>query len=282
MTETLEATAVNTVDLADPKQFAAATVPPAQELQRIPQQQTQAADPIMAMLQIVVQNGGDLEKMEKLLDLRARLRAEAALEAFTAAMAEFKKNPPVIVKDKHVHFDGAKGATDYDHATHYGVTSAIVSELAKYGISHRWDTDQKEGKIGITCVLTHVAGHSQATRLEAAHDSSGGKNGIQAIISAKSYLERHTLLAATGLSTKDQPDDDGRGTQQEISEADQVLDRLLIALGKTVTDRAALLVWKERNAELAKWAWAHNEFKVAVANHRNGLKAKAQAEGASA
>jgi hypothetical protein len=42
-------------------------------------------------------------------------------------------------------------------------------------------------------------------------DDSGGKNKIQAIASAKSYLERYTLLAITGLATKDM-DDDGRAT----------------------------------------------------------------------
>ena len=45
---------------------------------------------------------------------------------------------------------------------------------------------------------------------EAPLDTSGGKNNIQAMGSAVSYLERYTLLAITGLSTKEM-DDDGRG-----------------------------------------------------------------------
>jgi len=38
---------------------------------------------------------------------------------------------------------------------------------------------------------------------------SGNKNPIQAIASTVSYLERYTLLAITGLTTKDM-DDDGK------------------------------------------------------------------------
>jgi hypothetical protein len=54
-------------------------------------------------------------------------------------------------------------------------------------------------------------GHSEeGAVLEGAPDTSGSKNSIQAVGSTVSYLERYTLLAATGLAAKDQ-DDDGRG-----------------------------------------------------------------------
>lgn len=227
-------------------------------------------DPIIGMMQVVVARGGSVDELNKLADLRARLKAERAEELFIAAMTEFKKNPPVILKDKHVEF----GKTAYDHATHFGVTDAIVADLAKVGISHRWDPDQTDGKIAITCILTHVGGHSTRTRMEAGHDNSGGKNSIQAIVSAKQYLERHTLLSATGLSTKDKSDDDGRGF--EPSEADKLLDRFIDEARATKSDADALAVWKNRNAELAKYPWAHKELKAAVTAHRDALKGGAQ------
>ena len=48
-------------------------------------------------------------------------------------------------------------------------------------------------------------------------DTSGSKNSIQAISSAVTYLQRYTLLAATGLSTSElgNLDNDGRGTGAE-------------------------------------------------------------------
>lgn len=169
-----------------------------------------------SLLQIAVQRGASMEELEKLMDLQDRFEKREAEKAFIAAMAEFKLSPPTILKEKHVKF----GATEYFHATHSAVTSAIIAGLAAHGISHRWDMDQDGGKIGVTCVLTHRAGHSQSTRLESTSDQSGGKNSIQAIMSAKTYLERHTLLAATGLSTKDvdDDDDDGRGANKKDKE----------------------------------------------------------------
>src|SRR6266404_3479984 len=161
-----------------------------------------------SLLQIAVQRGASMEELGKLMDLQDRFEKREAEKAFVAAMAEFKLNPPTILKEKLVSFKD----TSYYHATHSAVTEAIIAGLAAHGISHRWDLDQKDGKVGVTCVLTHRVGHSQSTRLESTSDQSGGKNSIQAIMSAKTYLERHTLLAATGLSTKDVnvDDDDGR------------------------------------------------------------------------
>ena len=171
------------------------------------------------LLQIAVQRGANIEELERLMVLQERFERREAEKEFTAAIAEFKRNPPTILKEKHVKF----GTTEYFHATHSAVTTAIVAGLAAHGISHRWDTDQDGGKIGITCVLTHRAGHSQSTRLESGSDTSGGKNTIQAIMSAKTYLERHTLLAATGLSTTDidATDDDGRGTDKKEKEPEK-------------------------------------------------------------
>jgi hypothetical protein len=165
------------------------------------------------LLRHALDSGADLDRLEKLMDLQMRYEADIARKAFADDMARFKARPLAITKDKNVRFKTDKGWTEYDHATIGNVVDVIVPALAEYGFSHRWDLEQKDGQVVVTCVITHRLGHSQSTRLQASPDASGGKNGIQSIISAKTYLERHTLLAATGLATKDQPDDDGELAQ---------------------------------------------------------------------
>jgi hypothetical protein len=54
-----------------------------------------------------------------------------------------------------------------------------------------------------------VKGHHEETTLSSSPDDSGGKNSIQAIGSAVTYLQRYTLLALTGLATREQ-DNDGK------------------------------------------------------------------------
>lgn len=169
----------------------------------------------MELLRHAMDAGADLDRLERLMDLQDRYEANLARKAFAEDMAKFKENPPTIYKDKHVDFKTDKGRTQYDHATIGNVTELIVEALARHGFSHRWVPTQRDGQVIVTCVITHRLGYKEETTLQSAPDTSGGKNGIQSIMSAQTYLQRHSLLAAVGLATKDQIDDDGAGTGSE-------------------------------------------------------------------
>ena len=158
-----------------------------------------------AMLQLAASQQVDPDKLQKLMDFAERYQANQARAAFNQSMAKFKQAPPRIAKNKHVKF----GNTEYDHATLDNVTDVITEALSKVGIRHRWQTEQRDGKIIVTCILSHEMGHSESTPLEASADTSGSKNAIQAIASAVTYLQRYTLLAATGMATGGM-DDDGQ------------------------------------------------------------------------
>lgn len=175
-----------------------------------------AANP-MAMLAHAVARGTSVEELSKLMDLQERWQKEEARRAFVAALNAFKANPPEIFKNKAVAF--GQGKTSYKHATLDNVSGAIGAALSKVGISHRWDTEQLEGGlIRVTCVLTHEMGHSERVPLQASPDQSGSKNAIQAVGSTVTYLQRYTLLAATGMAVQDQDDDGRQGKRMSESE----------------------------------------------------------------
>ena len=162
----------------------------------------------MQMLQIAVEQGADLDKLQKLMDLQERWEANEARKAYVAAINAFKVKPPTVKKNRHVRF----GETEYDHATLDKVCEAIGPALSEHGLSHRWETTQTEaGLIRVTCVLTHELGHSERVSLQAGADQSGKKNSIQAIGSTVSYLQRYTLLAATGLASAEMDNDGDTG-----------------------------------------------------------------------
>lgn len=175
-------------------------VPPAKKL---PESVEIATTP-MQLIQMAVQQGADVERLEKLLDLQLRWEANEARKLFVVAMNAFKAAPPTITKNRHVTYK----EVDYWHATLDNVVDSIGAAMSKHGISHRWKTGQVDGKISVTCVLTHEAGHSEETTLTAGADVTGSKNAIQAIASTVRYLQRYTLLSATGLAEKG--DDDGK------------------------------------------------------------------------
>ena len=194
----------------------------------------------MALLDRAVQQGADVDKLEKLLALQERWEANEARKAFIAAKAAFKAEAPTINKNKHVGFTSQKGRTDYDHATLDNVADTLSPILSKHGLTYDWKTEQREGgAIRVTCVLTHVMGHSEQTSLEAGPDNSGNKNSIQAIGSTVTFLQRYTLLSATGIATKDQ-DDDGKGLDGPVI-TDEQKETLIARMRETGSDTVAFL-----------------------------------------
>ena len=165
------------------------------------------------LLRIALESGADLDRLERLMDLQAKWEAGEARKAFVQAMTEFKAEPLTIFKRKEVGYTTKEGDfVGYKHATLSDVCDVVVPAMARHGLSHAWQIRQDNGRVIVSCTVTHRAGHCETVTMDAAPDSSGKKNAIQQIASATQYLQRYTLLAVSGMSTKDQNDDDGRAT----------------------------------------------------------------------
>lgn len=234
------------------------------------EQQVVAVTP-MQLLQMAVQRGTSVEQLEKLMALKERWEANEARKAYFAALNEFKKNAPKITKNKDVLHNGK---FMYRHATLDNASGEIGESLSKVDISHHWDTEQLDGgRIRVTCVLTHALGHSERTPLEASPDTSGSKNAIQAVGSTVTYLQRYTLLAATGMAVQDQDDD---GKQGKTGMDERVKADWLAAIDALDSeDKAADLWGKIATASTeARDVEAHEELRTAMLAKRKALKAK--------
>jgi ERF superfamily len=168
-------------------------------------------DSMLAIIDRAVSTPGfDVMALKELLAMKERWDANEAKKAFVSALTKFKDNPPRIPKNKHVHYETSKGVVDYWHTTLDKACEIISKGLQGCGITHRWETAIDGEWISVTCVLTHEMGHSETTTLRGAPDATGSKNGVQAIGSTVTYLQRYTLLAAVGLAAEN-TDDDGAG-----------------------------------------------------------------------
>jgi hypothetical protein len=172
-------------------------------------------NPMMALIERAAFDPScDVSKLKELLAVKRELEKEEARKAFVRAMVEFKSNAPEILKSKEVNFETAKGRTNYRHAT-LAKASAIISAAAgKHGLAHdwTWEPSPEKGQMRVTCIVTHVMGHSKSVYMDGPDDLSGSKNPMQARGSGKSYLERYTLFAAYGLAAAD--DDDGAASSK--------------------------------------------------------------------
>lgn len=168
----------------------------------------------IAILQNAIEKGLSLDSVERMIELQQKYDGIQAEKAYNAAMAEFKKNPPVILKDSAVGYKNKDDSfTGYKHASLGNVTDAIGKALANHGLFAQWKNTQ-DSKITVTCYIKHKDGHSESTFLSALPDNTGKKNAIQQVASTITYLQRYTILSLTGLATIDQ-DDDGVKSEPE-------------------------------------------------------------------
>jgi hypothetical protein len=171
----------------------------------------------MGMLEKAITSGATVEVMEKLMALQERWEANQARKAFDNAMADAKAEIPVIIKNQSVGYDSKSGGrgTSYMHEDMAQIARTIDPIIAKHGLSYRFRTTSEAARVIVTCVVSHRDGHSEENSLSSGHDGSGGKNAIQGLGSALTYLQRYSLKAAFGLAAA--VDDDGR-MSAEISQ----------------------------------------------------------------
>lgn len=167
--------------------------------------EAQALSTPLRMLEIAVSQNADIAKLEKLMELHQRWEANEARKAFVEALANFKRNPPKVIKD----------LTNKQYSSKYASLGSLVNTvnaaLGEHGLNARWSLSQGD-QIEVTCILSHMMGHSESVSLKSGPDTSGAKNPLQQIKSAITYLEGATFQAITGIVASSEGDDDGNGS----------------------------------------------------------------------
>ena len=179
-------------------------------------------DPTFNLMQMVIEKGGDIANLEKLIDLQERVSREQARKSFYGAMSTFQSSLPVIEKTGKASYptknsQGQKtGQVEYDFAKLEDIAKAIRPLLLECCLSYRFEQKSESGRYKVICIVTHRDGHSEKTEMEAPADTSGKKNAIQQIASTISYLRRYTVTGALGIVVGGEDDD---GIDSETAEA---------------------------------------------------------------
>lgn len=178
----------------------------------------QVAAPIdpVAIYQMAIEKGSDIAVIQNAYEFALKVEANNAKKAYAAAIASCRPQLPVIIKNARVAYDAkqSNGKVDYAHETLAQISEQIDGILGEHGLSYRYKIEQTMPQnatmlVHVTCLVSHAMGHEEPTTLFAAIDIGAGKNHIQAIGSAVTYLQRYTLKAALGLAAAEY-DDDGR------------------------------------------------------------------------
>lgn len=175
---------------------------------------------LLAILQAAMTDpSASIERMHSAFDFYQRIEAAQARKAFDTAIAAAKADFAQITKRHTVSRQGSSGKDggSFKHEDLADIAAAVDPALSANGLSYRFRaTSNPNEPIKVTCVVTHRDGHFEETTLSAGADASGGKNGIQAIGSTLSYLQRYSLRLALGIAAG--REDDGKTSDAKPTE----------------------------------------------------------------
>lgn len=163
--------------------------------------------------------GLDVKEMQEMLALQKEYEANEARKAFHRALAEFKKDPPTVIKDMLNTQYGS------DYVSIWNMVNTVTKELGKYDLHTRWDFPESEGNtISCTCIMAHALGHEESVTITGPVDESGKKNPLQGRKSTRTYLKLETFEAVTGMASVSGNIDDDANTPIEYITEEQALE----------------------------------------------------------
>lgn len=171
---------------------------------------------------IMTDPNASVERANQAFDFFQKVQAEQARRAFIEAKAAFKATAPTILKD----MENKQYKSRYSSIGN--VVNTLTEALSKHGFDAKWEFDQGNASISVTCILTHREGHSERVTLAGPPDTSGQKNPIQQIKSTTTYLKLATFEAVTGIASKEgNADDDGNGAGNDGPITDEQVNELI-------------------------------------------------------
>lgn len=222
------------------------------------------SEPITPMVLIErAMAAGNLDLVERFMQLQERWEANRARKAFDAAISAAKAEIKPIVKNQTVDFPARNGGarTTYMHEDFAQIAREVDPVLARHGLSYRHRPKQDAKILTITCILSHRDGHFEETSLFAANDESGNKNSIQSVGSVATYLQRYTLKLALGLAVTKDDDGKGAGEAEEFITEKQAAD-LEALITEVKADKARFLkhigvesladIWSKKYSDVVK------------------------------
>lgn len=163
------------------------------------------------LIQTAIQNNSNIEVLERLLDVRDRLRKEQAETLYRKAMAEFQAECPVIMKRKKVFNKEDKGGDlRYKYAPIDDIIKQVGPLISKRGFSYDIQTEQILEPIQMvksTIKISHIAGHTETSSFSVPVDAKAFMTEPQKWLSGSTFSKRIAFCNGFGIITGDDDND---------------------------------------------------------------------------
>ncbi|GJE26266.1 hypothetical protein LKMONMHP_1115 [Methylobacterium organophilum] len=168
----------------------------------------------------------DLDRMERLFEMREKMVARERETAFNAAMAAAQAEMPRVLRD------AANSHTQSRYARLETIAKKITPIITRHGFSLSFDTGEpaRPGEIRIVCSVAHKDGHTRTHQVDLPSDTAGAqgnrnKTPVQGFGSTVSYGRRYLTLMIFNVALTNEDDDGnaGRDAGPTITE-DQLIE----------------------------------------------------------
>lgn len=186
-------------------------------------------NPVLQLIErVALDPSADVSKLEKMIELQERVMSRQAKEQFDSAMLQFQIKKPILEK-------ASKGHNSKYAKLEY-IQSVIEPVLREFGLFVRWKTEAaNDNKTRVTCICSHIGGHSETSSMDVLPDAGGSKSAIQANGSAISYAQRYTMRSLLGLVIAEDTDGQTRATITPVQV--KILEKKLDFLGGDVKEK---------------------------------------------
>lgn len=189
----------------------------------------------------------DVDKLQKLFELRDRVRQQVARDVFVEQLTLVQQKLPVIRMKGRI--DYGKGSA-LKYAKWEDIYEAIMPILNEHGFTLTFEFGASEANITVTALLDHVAGHTRLNMATLPKDNSGGKSSVQGVGSSYSYGKRYATAGVLNLTWGGEDDDGNGGRGAPISPA-ELADLIgLVEDAGTSPDKLAMRMGVETLEEL--------------------------------
>lgn len=200
----------------------------------------------------------DVDKLERLLGMAERIKANEAQTAFAKAMNECQASLRRVSADAH------NPQTKSRYASYPALDRVVRPIYTRHGFSLSFSTiaGAPAEHIRLVCHVTHSSGHQVDHQVDMPADGKGAKGGdvmtkTHAVGAAMSYGQRYLLKLIFNIAVGD--DDDGNSNGgRGLSEAAKAAIEEINAC-ETATE---LVLWKKNNGQGAA-VWKN------VSDHEN-------------
>jgi len=228
------------------------------------------------MMMETIKQGGNVETLERLFNLRERLQKEKAEQAYRSALAKFQGECPIIPKGRRVPEKNDKSKTRYKFSAIEDIMKVVQPLLSKHDLLYKFDTliIDEPSAVKVVAKVSHILGHYEESTFTARVQEDAFMTEPQKWASAMTFASRYAIRNALGIVVSGEDNDANQIEDEEKKKQFAEAEKMLKELPEYIQKGFKLLNYNESTSfQFCKdRKWDNEKIKAAIDKAVEGRK----------